>query len=259
MNFFNSSLSALFCLSLMACGNKKKEIETPKSSTVLSKKENTLKIIPIQHATMVLEWNGIIIYVDPVGGKSAFQDQKPADLIVITDIHSDHFSLKTLQELDTEKAKIMAPQIVADSIPSPFTPQLDVLDNGEKKERFGITVEAIPMYNLREEALKFHTKGRGNGYVMEMDGERIYISGDTEDIPKVRALERIDKAFVCMNLPTTMDIERAADAVLEFQPSEVYPYHYKGTDGFSDIQKFKVLVNQGNKKIQVKLLNWYKS
>lgn len=259
MKFFTSMALLLCCLCLIACRNTKKEQEINQGGTDVTEKETTCQVTPIQHATMVLEWNGIIIYVDPVGGKSAFQGQKDADLILITDIHGDHFNLETLQELKTEKAKIVVPQAVADRIPSEFTPQLDVLDNGEKKERFGITLEAVPMYNLREEALKFHTKGRGNGYVMEMKGERIYISGDTEDIPEMRALRGIDKAFVCMNLPYTMPIENAADAVLEFRPKEIYPYHYRGSGGFSDVQKFKSLVNQKNERIKVRLLNWYKS
>ena len=113
------------------------------------------------------------------------------------------------------------------------------------------------MYNLREEALKFHTKGRGNGYVFSIDNQRIYFSGDTEDIPEMRALKNIDKAFVCMNLPYTMTVESAADAVLEFKPKEVYPYHYRGTVGLSDVAKFKSLVNKGNAEIKVVQLDWY--
>jgi L-ascorbate metabolism protein UlaG (beta-lactamase superfamily) len=113
------------------------------------------------------------------------------------------------------------------------------------------------MYNLREEALKFHTKGRGNGYILTINEERIYISGDTEDIPEMRALEDIDKAFVCMNLPYTMTVESAASAVLDFKPTVVYPYHYRGTDGLSDIEKFKTMVTNDNKDIEVVFLKWY--
>ena len=113
------------------------------------------------------------------------------------------------------------------------------------------------MYNLREEALKFHSKGRGNGYVFNIDNERIYFSGDTEDIPEMRNLNNIDKAFVCMNLPYTMTVESAASAVLEFKPKQVYPYHYKGTNGLSDVSKFKKLINNGNNEIEVVQLNWY--
>lgn len=122
----------------------------------------------------------------------------------------------------------------------------------------GISIKAIPMYNLREEALKFHTKGRGNGYVLDINDERIYISGDTEDIPEMRNLKNIDKAFVCMNLPYTMPIESAASAVLDFKPKTVYPYHYRGSDGLSNINLFKEIVNKEDKSIDVQLLGWYK-
>jgi L-ascorbate metabolism protein UlaG (beta-lactamase superfamily) len=218
-----------------------------------------IKIIPVEHATTVLEWGNITIYIDPVGGAEVFKNQKQPDLILITDVHGDHLSLETLEELNTEKAKIIAPQAVADKIPAKYTPQIDVLNNGDSKERFGITVEAIPMYNLREEAKAFHEKGRGNGYVLNIGGKRLYFSGDTEDIPEMRALQDIDMAFICMNLPYTMTVESAADAVLEFQPREVYPYHYRGRPNVSDVGKFKELVNQGNSDISVIQLDWYPS
>ncbi len=216
-----------------------------------------LEIYPVAHATAVLKWNKTIIYIDPVGGPDAFTAYPAPDLILITDIHGDHFSLETLQGLDTQKAKIIVPNAVAEKIPAAFTPQIDVLDNGDSKTRYGIAVTAIPMYNLRPEAKAFHTPGRGNGYVLEHDGTRIYFSGDTEDIPEMRALKDIDKAFVCMNLPYTMDVERAADAVIEFAPAEVYPYHYRGKPDVSDTGHFETLVNRANPDIRVIRLDWY--
>jgi L-ascorbate metabolism protein UlaG (beta-lactamase superfamily) len=120
-----------------------------------------------------------------------------------------------------------------------------------------IRVEAIPMYNLPESPDNRHTKGRGNGYVLTIGGKRIYISGDTEAIPEMRTLKNIDVAFVCMNLPYTMDVDQAADGVLDFVPKVVYPYHYRGKGGLSDIDKFKALVNKKNTNIDVRLRNWY--
>ena len=243
----------------MGCKEKSKSSQE-KAEAIGLKTENTfssIDITPIEHATAVLDWDGTIIYVDPVGGKDAFAATKEPDLILITDIHGDHFSLETLQALNTQKAKIIVPQAVADKIPSEFTPQLDILNNGEAKERYGINIEAIPMYNLREEAKDFHTKGRGNGYVLSKNNERIYFSGDTEDIPEMRALQNIDKAFVCMNLPYTMTVESAADAVLEFKPKQVYPYHYRGKPDVGDVAKFKALVNDKNPNIEVVQLDWY--
>ncbi len=244
-------------LLLIITGCKEKKVKEAAKSESISVVEEELLIYPIEHATAILEWNDITIYIDPVGGANAFKGKKQPDLILITDIHGDHFSLETLEELNTDKAKIIVPQAVADKIPEPFTPQLDVLNNGDSKERFGILIEAIPMYNLREEALKFHSKGRGNGYVLNMNGKRIYFSGDTEDIPEMRALKNIDRAFVCMNLPYTMTEESAADAVLAFKPKQVFPYHYRGRPDVSDVGKFRSLVNKGSSEIEVVQLDWY--
>ncbi|MDB4292685.1 MBL fold metallo-hydrolase [Maribacter sp.] len=249
----------LACILLQGCKEEPKKEPTKEVATVDTSivEQTPIKIIPIAHATLVLEWNDITIYIDPVGGAEVFKGQKQPDLILITDVHGDHLSVETLEALNTEKAKIIAPQAVADKLPENFVPQIDALNNGESKERYGITVEAIPMYNLREEALKFHTKGRGNGYILNMGGERLYFSGDTEDIPEMRALKNIDKAFICMNLPYTMTEQRAADAVLEFTPKQVYPYHYRGNPDVSDVVAFKALVNAGNQGVEVVQLDWY--
>lgn len=212
---------------------------------------------PVSHATAVLEWEGITIYIDPVGGASKFEAYPVADLILITDVHGDHFELETLQQLETAQAKIIVPQAVAELMPDTFAPQLDILDNGSEKERFGIRVRALPMYNLRQEALNFHEKGRGNGYVLEKEGVRVYFSGDTEDIPEMRALENIDMAFVCMNLPYTMPVEQAAAAVLAFKPDRVYPYHYRGNPDVSDVSHFAELVSRENQDIEIIQLDWY--
>lgn len=261
-----SIIVLLASLAIVACKETKKNQESPAidsepqySASIDAPQltQQEVDITPIEHATVLLEWNDITIYIDPVGGAEAFEGQSEPDLILITDIHGDHFNLETLQALNTEKAKLIVPQAVADKMPDTFAPQLDVLDNGDSKERYGITVEAVPMYNLREEARQFHEKGRGNGYVLNMGGQRIYVSGDTEDIPEMRKLENIDKAFVCMNLPYTMTVNRAADAVLEFKPDQVYPYHYRGNPDVSDVSEFKSLVNAGNSNIEVMQLDWY--
>ncbi|NND62377.1 MAG: MBL fold metallo-hydrolase [Flavobacteriaceae bacterium] len=252
-------------LLLVSCKNETdKATENSKATAEEVEKEMTsqdenFEVIPISHASMVLNWNDKTIYVDPVGGAETYATYPLADLILITDIHGDHMSIETLQGLNTEKAKIIVPQAVADSLPSDFDTQIDVLNNGDTKERFGFNIEAIPMYNLRSDALRFHPKGRGNGYVVENDGKRIYISGDTEDIPEMRALENIDKAFVCMNLPYTMTEMKAGDAVAEFKPKTVYPYHYRGADGFSNLDLFEVALRRLDtaKQIEIVRLNWY--
>ena len=132
-----------------------------------------------------------------------------------------------------------------------------ILANGGVMNSNGINVEAIPMYNLREEALDFHTKGRGNGYVITIDQKRIYFSGDTEDIEEMRSLKNIDMAFVCMNLPYTMTENSAAAAVIAFSPKKVYPYHYRGKPNVSDVGLFKTLIEKSNAKVEVIQLDWY--
>ncbi|WP_378174330.1 MBL fold metallo-hydrolase [Aquimarina sp. SS2-1] len=252
-------------LFIVSCKDNKKEESTANTDTQEAasndqpkeKLVSDLKIIPIQHATAVLEYKGKTIYIDPTGGAKAFKNQKLPDMVLITDIHGDHMNIETLDSIDLSNSKLIVPQAVAEKLPANYTDQLVIINNGEVKDVNGISIEAIPMYNLREEALKFHEKGRGNGYIITLGEERLYFSGDTEDIPEMRALENIDKAFVCMNLPYTMTVESAADAVLEFKPKKVYPYHYRGSDGLSNIIKFREIVNKGNSEIEVIQLNWY--
>jgi L-ascorbate metabolism protein UlaG (beta-lactamase superfamily) len=213
-----------------------------------------LTIVPIQHATFVMKWEGKTIFVDPTGNADVLKDKGKPDLILITDIHGDHFDPKALAAVRTPESVLIVPSAVADKMGADKG-SAKALANGEKTTVGDIGVEAIPMYNLTADRMKFHTKGRGNGYVLTIGGKRIYISGDTEDIPEMRALKDIDAAFVCMNLPYTMDVEHAADAVLAFKPKVVYPYHYRGKE-MSDVEKFKSLVSK-DKNIEVRLLKWY--
>lgn len=222
----------------------------------IKNEQGQLVIQPILHATMALTWNDFTIYIDPYGGEPSFRNLPQAELVLITDIHGDHMNLETLGDLGLNRAKILAPQAVVDQIKDDFE-NAQILNNDEKVEINGIEITAVPMYNLPETAESRHPKGRGNGYVLNFEGTRIYISGDTEDIPEMRALKDIDIAFVCMNMPYTMEVETAADAVLEFKPSIVYPFHFRGKDGLSDVSKFKKLVNKKNKEIEVRLRQWY--
>jgi len=218
----------------------------------IATEDGALKIVPINHATLALEWKDRTIYVDPVGGAKVFQGLPKPDLILVTDIHGDHFSNETLAELVGPNTKLLCPAAVADQMTPDLRKSATILTNGQTGELAGIKIEAIPMYNLTPERLKFHNKGRGNGYVVTLGGKRIYLSGDTEDIPEMLALKDIDVAFVCMNLPYTMTVEQAARAVRAFKPRVVYPYHYRG----SDVNKFKELVGT-DAVIEVRLREWY--
>ncbi len=212
-----------------------------------------ITVQPINHATFVLSYQNKNIYVDPVGGASAFKGMPNPDVIVVTDIHGDHLDVPTLEAIINKKVTLIVPQAVADKLSPALKQQAVVIGNGETTTKEDITFEAIPMYNLPQSADAFHTKGRGNGYVITLGKQRIYISGDTEAIPEMLALKNIDIAFVCMNLPYTMDVKQASRAVLEFKPSIVYPYHYRG----QDINEFKALVNAADPKIDVRLKDWY--
>jgi L-ascorbate metabolism protein UlaG (beta-lactamase superfamily) len=224
----------------------------PATSTV-----GELTIRPLQHATLVLTHGETTIYVDPLGGAEAFTGAAAPDLILITHTHGDHLDPATVAALAQDDTAIVVPQAVAERLGEvELAGVVKVLANGETAEVAGVSVEAVPAYNLTEERSRFHPKGQGNGYVVTVGAQRIYISGDTEDIPEMRVLGEIDVAFVCMNLPYTMEVEKAADAVLEFQPGVVIPYHYRGQGGPSDVEKFKEIVSK-NPTIEVRLLDWY--
>jgi len=219
-------------------------------------KMGPLIVQPIQHASLILTVNGLTIYADP-SGVDNFKDLTPPDMILVTDIHGDHFDIKTIDAIKKAGTILVVPQVVADKLPAADKDHLVILKNGDQTTQSGISIRAIPMYNLPESPTAMHTKGRGNGYILGIGGKLIYLSGDTQGIPEMRSLKNIDVAFICMNLPYTMDVKEAADAVLAFKPRIVYPYHYRGNNGLSDINAFKSLVEAGDKQIDVRLRNWY--
>lgn len=217
----------------------------------------TLSVIPIEHATGILVLGGTTVYFDPTGGAEAFAGQPPADIVLVTDIHGDHFDIDTLKAV-VRDARLVVPLAVQEQLPAELSAKAAVLANGDTLDIEGVHIEAVPMYNLPDaDNASFHVKGRGNGYVLEKDGYRVYLAGDTADTPEMRAMRDIDVAFVPMNLPYTMGVDEAADAVLAFKPKAVYPYHYRGPDGLADVERFKELVNAGDPSIEVILATWY--
>ena len=207
-----------------------------------------VKITPVYHASVVIEGGGKVIVLDPAK-PAMFMGLPQADLILITDIHGDHMDADMVKSVSKAGTEIMAPPAVVTTITA-----ASPISNGEKKTWGAWTIEAIPMYNLvRGPAAGklFHDKGRGNGYVLTYGGKRFYFSGDTENIPEMRALKNIDVAFVCMNLPYTMTPEEAAEGVKAFHPKIAIPYHDKGQDA-AVFQK--ALAGTG---IEVRVLDWY--
>ena len=220
----------------------------PPSPIKLETNGGVVTITPIYHASALIQADGKNIYIDPAK-PGDFSGRPKADLILITDIHGDHLDPAAIGTLSKDGTEVIAPPAVVQTVK-----QATAISNGETKTWESWTIEAIPMYNMARGPAPgqlYHTKGRGNGYVLTYGGKRIYFSGDTENIPEMRALKNIDIAFVCMNLPYTMPPDEAAQAVKAFHPKVVYPYHYRG----SDLSVFqKDLEGTG---IKVELVDWY--
>lgn len=210
-------------------------------------------ITPIEHASLVMQVPGMTIYADPAGGAALYEGQPAPQLILITHEHGDHFDLPTLEAIATGGVPILTNPAVYDMLPESLKAQATAIGNGETTSANDIGIEAIPAYNTTEGRLQYHPEGRDNGYVLTIGENRVYIAGDTEDIPEMRALRDIDIAFVPMNLPNTMTVEQAASAVSEFQPGVVYPYHYRD----SDVQAFKAAVEESGAPTEVILADWY--
>jgi L-ascorbate metabolism protein UlaG (beta-lactamase superfamily) len=218
-----------------------------------------LVIHPFHHASMLIAWNGINILVDPAppvsGDKPAditaeYKAAATPDLILVTHEHPDHFNVPILEAVAGADTIVVTPRSVADKLPDDLKAKTTMMANGDSATVKGVPIVAVPAYNTTEERTKFHPKGRDSGYVLTLGGKRIYIAGDTEETPEMKALTGIDVAFLPMNLPYTMSIEQAAQAVKDFKPKIVYPYHYAG----SDVEAFKKMVGGA---ADVRLLKWY--
>jgi L-ascorbate metabolism protein UlaG (beta-lactamase superfamily) len=214
-----------------------------------------IEVYPVSHASFVMKTPSGVVYNDPVGEPSQYAEFPTPNVILVTHEHGDHFNLDTLNAVIGPKSMLVVNPAVFAKLPSGLQSQAIMLANGDTYETDGFDIEAIPAYNQTQERKKFHPKGRDNGYVLNVDGFRIYISGDTEGVPEMRALTDIDLAFVCMNLPFTMDVEAAASAVSEFKPTYCYPYHYRGRDnGTQDPNEFADALTEA---VEVKLGGWY--
>lgn len=209
---------------------------------------------PVNHASFVMSWNGKMIYSDPVGGAALYQGFAKADLIVVTHGHGDHFSASTIDAVRATGARIVATQTVFNSMSTAQKSITTVLANGANTDVIGLNVAAVPAYNLTNSN---HPQGTGNGYVLTIGGRRIFISGDTEDVPEIRTLPNIDVAFLCMNIPFTMDVTKAASTVRQMKPKVVYPYHFRNSDNsFANLTNFRQLVGT-DLGIEVRVRTWY--
>ncbi len=207
-----------------------------------------ITIRPLNHATLQLVHGSQVITVDPTA-QASYEGLPRPTIILITHIHGDHFVPKVIADLRTPSTVVVLPQAAADQTPNPT-----VMANGDTRTINGLTIEAVPMYNLTrgpKPGQFYHPKGWGNGYIVTLGGKRIYIAGDTACTPEMKALTNIDVAFMPMNLPYTMTPAEAAGCARAFKPAVVYPYHYRGQDP-ADFQK--ALDGTG---IDVRLRDWY--
>ncbi|MBN9590294.1 MAG: MBL fold metallo-hydrolase [Alphaproteobacteria bacterium] len=205
-------------------------------------------ITPIYHATAVIQAGGDRIYIDPAK-PAKIDGMPPGDLILITDVHGDHMDSADVSALSKSGTAIIAPAAVQKTVAG-----ARVLGNGQSTMWHKWKITAVPMYNIthmQPSGAPYHEKGRGNGYILAYGGKNFYFAGDTEGTPEMRALKKIDVAFIPMNLPYTMTPGEAADAVRAFHPDVAIPYHYKG----QDITKFRDALNGSG--IEVRLLDWY--
>lgn len=190
--------------------------------------QGELKITFIGHGTLMMTFGGKVIHIDPVGSMTDYKKLPQADLILVTHEHGDHLDPGAIGILRKSGTDVVGTNKCAEKLQN-----IIIMKNGESRVFQGFKVEAIPAYNIvhmRGPGAPFHPKGQGNGYVLTFGDKRIYVGGDTENIPEMKHLKNIDIAFLPMNLPYTMTPEMVADAAKVLKPKILYPYHFGDTD-----------------------------
>ena len=216
-----------------------------------------IELTPMTHAHVQIEHGGKVIHIDPTG-QSNLASAKPADIILVTDVHGDHMDAAAIDKLKKASTIYVAPNALAGKFPG----KTEILKNGETRTVDGVSIEAIAAYNLQRGPAPgqfFHEKGRANAYVLTLGGKRLFFSGDTECVPEIKALTKIDVAFLTMNLPYTMPPQEAADCAKAFKPAVVYAYHYRGMGGPTPEQNQQAFVAamKGTAGVEVRTPNFY--
>ena len=213
-------------------------------------KAGELAITFIGHGSLMLEFGGKVIQVDPFSNLADYSQFPRADLVLITHEHGDHLDRKALDPVLTPDTQLVVTETVAKNLGA-VAGKVTILHNGESATLLGLPIEAVPAYNIvhvRDNGQAFHPKGSGNGYIVTFGGKRVYIAADTENTPEMKRLRDIDIAFLPMNLPYTMTPEMVADAAKAFRPKILYPYHYGDTDTSRLIELMR-----GEKGIEVRI------
>jgi L-ascorbate metabolism protein UlaG (beta-lactamase superfamily) len=195
---------------------------------VITTSAGDVSITFIGHGSLMMKFNRQIIHIDPFGDLADYSQLPKADIVLVTHEHGDHLDLTALGHVRTEKTIIVLTELCTAKVKDGI-----VMCNGETREVGGLTVNAVPAYNIvnkRPDGGPFHPKGAGNGYIVTFGDTRIYIAGDTENTSEMKSLQNISIAFLPMNLPYTMTPEMVADAAQAFRPRILYPYHFGETD-----------------------------
>jgi L-ascorbate metabolism protein UlaG (beta-lactamase superfamily) len=188
-----------------------------------------IAVSQVRQMSVVISTPGGVIYTDPTGGKDAYKGHPSPDMILISHEHHEHFDSDTLNEIAGPDTLLIVPPFVMERLPSNLKGKAVQLANGQASTFGGIAIEAIPSYGLTGEAARWHPKGRGNGYVVEVDGRRIYIAGSTEGTPEMRQLKDIDIALLPLYPPYALGVDDALEAVSSIKPEVTYIYQYNST------------------------------
>jgi L-ascorbate metabolism protein UlaG (beta-lactamase superfamily) len=227
------------------------------SAETIPAQGGNIELTPIAHAGVQVEFMGKVIQLDP-SNMGNYANAKKADVVLVTDVHGDHFDPPTIDRVRKADTVYVAPPVLADRFPGPTT----IIRNGETKTVDGIQIQAVAAYNIKRGPAPgqlYHEKGRGNGYILTLGGKRIYFSGDTECTPEMKALTSIDVAFIAMNLPFTETPQEAAACVKAFKPKIVYAYHYRqqGLAPADKNMKDFAAALKGTPGVEVKMADFY--
>ena len=183
------------------------------------------RITFVGHASLMIQWNGLVIHVDPVSAEADYSLFPRADILLVTHEHGDHFDPAVMKLLSGPDTRLVTNASVTEKYGTGT-----VMANGDTLTVRGISLQAVPAFNTTPGRERFHPRGRDNGFVLDMGGFRLYIAGDTEPVPEMKTLADIDAAFLPVNQPYTMTPEQAAEAARQIRPAVLYPYHYGQTD-----------------------------